>query len=86
MMQHGVEGMMQDPLVRADHYRKEAMRCGELAKQAQPAFLGNFYRRVAVRYVFMAEDILNQARARGDLARHSMLMVARPRRSCAIFG
>ena len=65
---------MQDPLNRADHYRKEAVKCHELAKYAQPAFLGDFYRRVAVRYMFMAEDVLKESRAQGDAARR-----ARPR-------
>jgi hypothetical protein len=59
---------MQDPFDRADHYRKEAMKYHELAKRAEPAFLGEFYRRVAVRYMFMGEDILNEARARGEIA------------------
>jgi hypothetical protein len=71
---------MQDPLVRADHYRKEAMKCHEMARNAQPAFLGDFYRRVAVRYMFMAEAILNEARARGDLASHSIAIASRGRR------
>jgi hypothetical protein len=62
---------MQDPLNRADHYRKEAVRCHELAKYAQPAFLGDFYRRIAVRYMFMAEDLLKEARAQGDAARRA---------------
>jgi hypothetical protein len=52
-------------LDRADHYRKEAVRCHELAKDARPAFLGDFYRRVAVRYMFMAEEVMNEAQARG---------------------
>jgi hypothetical protein len=43
---------MQDPLNRADHYRNEAVKYHELAKYAQPAFLGDFYRRIAVRYMF----------------------------------
>jgi hypothetical protein len=62
---------MQDSLDRAVHYRKEAVRCHELAKAASAAFLGDFYRRVAVRYMFMAEDILSEARARGDIAPQS---------------
>ena len=33
---------MQDPLDRANRYRKKAMKCGELAKYAQPACLGDF--------------------------------------------
>jgi hypothetical protein len=40
---------------KADHYRKEAARCHQLAKDAPYAFLGNHYRRVAVQYLFMAE-------------------------------
>jgi hypothetical protein len=66
-----VEGRMQDPLVRADHYRNEARKCHELAKHAQPAFLGDFYRLVAVRYMFMAEELLNEARTRSGLAREA---------------
>ena len=68
---------MQDPLNRADHYRREAVKCHELAKYAQPAFLGDFYRRIAVRYMFMAEDVLKEARVQGDVARRAI--VARPR-------
>jgi hypothetical protein len=48
---------MGHPLDRADHYRNEAVKCHELAKHAQPAFLGDFYRRIAVRYMFMAEEL-----------------------------
>ena len=44
------------------------MKCGDLAKDARPAYLGDFYRRIAVRYVFMAEEILNEARRRGEIA------------------
>ncbi len=47
------------------------MKCHELAKSAELSFLGDFYRRIAVRYMFMAEEILNDARARGDLAPRS---------------
>jgi hypothetical protein len=32
-----------------------------------PAYLGDFYRRVAMRYLSMAQDILRQARERGDI-------------------
>ena len=68
---------MQDPLNRPDHYRKEAVKCHELAKYAQPAFLGDFYRCIAVRYMFMAEDVLKEARAQDDAARRAT--AARPR-------
>ena len=33
---------MRHPLDRADHYRKVAVKCHELAKHAQPAYLGDF--------------------------------------------
>jgi hypothetical protein len=64
---------MRHPLDRADHYRKEAVKCHELAKHAQLAYLGDFYRRIAVRYMFMAEDLLNEARARGDAAHRAII-------------
>jgi hypothetical protein len=38
---------------KAERYRKEANKYAELAKDAQPAYLGDVYRKVAVRYVFM---------------------------------
>jgi len=59
---------MQDPWDRADHYRREGIKCHELAKSAELSFLVDFYRRIAVRYMFMAEEILNEARARGEIA------------------
>jgi hypothetical protein len=40
------------------------MKCHELAKHDEFAFLSEFYRRHAVRYMFMA---LNEARARGEI-------------------
>jgi hypothetical protein len=43
---------------KAERYRKEANKYAELAKDAQPAYLGDVYRKVAVRYVFMAEELL----------------------------
>jgi hypothetical protein len=51
----------------AEHHRKEAAKCHELAKYARPAYLGDFYRRVAMCYLSMAQDILRQARERGDI-------------------
>jgi hypothetical protein len=52
---------MGDPLRRAEHYRKQAETYHELAKFAQPAYLGDFYRGVAVRYVFMSQELSKQA-------------------------
>jgi hypothetical protein len=68
---------MQDPWDRADHYRREGIKCHELAKSAEPSFLGDFYRRIAVRYMFMAEEILNEARARGEIANEANRHAAR---------
>jgi hypothetical protein len=46
-------------LGRAERYRKEAAKYHERAKFAQPAFLGDFFRQVAVRYMFMAQEASN---------------------------
>jgi hypothetical protein len=53
---------MQDHLGKAERYRKEAARCHERAKVAQPAYLGDFFRQVAVRYMFMAQEAENGQR------------------------
>jgi hypothetical protein len=47
---------MRDPLSKAEHYRKLAVKYRELAKFAQPTYLGDFYRGIAVRYAFMAQE------------------------------
>ena len=59
---------MREPLTRADHYRKEAAKYHELAKFARPAYLGDFYRRVASRYLVMAEDISRWPQRRGEVS------------------
>jgi hypothetical protein len=49
---------MQQRLKKAERYRKEANRFADLAKQTiEPGFLVELYRRTAVRYVLMAEDL-----------------------------
>jgi hypothetical protein len=53
---------MQDQLAKADRYRKEAAKYHERAKVAQPAYLGDFFRQVAVRYMFMAQEAENGQR------------------------
>jgi hypothetical protein len=72
---------MHDRLSRVDRYREEALRCHELAKHADLPFLGEFYRRVAVRYMFMAEEILNDARVRGELPRQGTAITKRTRQA-----
>jgi hypothetical protein len=56
---------MRDPLSRAEHYRKLAVKYRELAKFAQPAYLGDFYRGIAVRYAFMAQEVSERANKDG---------------------
>ena len=52
---------MPNPLRRSEHYREKAAKYHELAKSARPAYLGDFYRGVAVRYGFMARELSQQA-------------------------
>jgi hypothetical protein len=42
-------------LSRAEHYQKLALKYHDLGK-ARPAYLGDFYRGVAVRYALMAQE------------------------------
>jgi hypothetical protein len=53
-----IGGKMLDSVSKVERYRKEAIRCAELAKEASPPFLAEIYRKVAIRYVFMAEELL----------------------------
>jgi hypothetical protein len=47
---------------KAERYGELAVKYHELAKVAQPAYLGDFYRGVAVRYVFMAQEASERAK------------------------
>jgi hypothetical protein len=59
---------MNDHLLRRlERYQQLAHEYHELAKIAQPAYLGNFYRGVAVRYVFMAQEVSNRAERKVSL-------------------
>ena len=60
---------------KAERYRKEANKYAELAKDAQPAYLGDVYRKVAVRYVFMAEDLLRRLERRRDAVSESRQLI-----------
>jgi hypothetical protein len=53
-------------LSRAEHYRKMAVKYHELGKFAKPAYLGDFYRGVAVRYVLMAQEISERAKREAE--------------------
>jgi hypothetical protein len=56
------DGNTGDLVSRAEHYEKLAHKYHELAKVAQPAYLGDFYRGVAVRYIFMAQEVSERAK------------------------
>jgi hypothetical protein len=56
--------MHEDAVNKAERYRKEANKYGELAKQAEPGYLADVYRKVAVQYAFMAEDALKETERR----------------------
>jgi hypothetical protein len=75
---------MQDAFSKAERYRKEANKYGELAKAASPPFLGEIYRKVAMRYVFMAEELLKGPDSDyGDAIERADRMIARLRASPA---
>jgi hypothetical protein len=57
---------------KAEHYRKEANRCADLAKTAQLDFLNEIYRKAAVRYVLMAEEAERPDPVRGGSGRVSL--------------
>ena len=49
---------MQDPVTKAERYRKAANKYANMAKEAEVDYVAEIYRKVAMRYVFMAEDLL----------------------------
>jgi hypothetical protein len=61
------ERVMQNPIKRSEHYREKAAKYYELANRAQPPYLGEFYRGIAVRYVSMAREL--SPRAERELGR-----------------
>jgi hypothetical protein len=48
----------EDALSKAERYREAADRYDELANQAEPGYLAEVYRKIAVQYLFMAADLL----------------------------
>jgi hypothetical protein len=53
----GVGAMREDAASKVERYRRAANKYGELAKHAEPDYLAAVFRKVAVRYVFMAEEL-----------------------------
>jgi hypothetical protein len=52
---------------KAEHFRNLAIKYHDMAKVARPAYLGNFFQNVAVRYVFMSQEA--SARANKETSR-----------------
>jgi len=80
LMTRDSAGGMQGAVSKAERYRKGASKYAERAKHAQPAHLGQVYRKVAVRYVFMAEKLLNGPSRNGDAIESADRMISRLRR------
>jgi hypothetical protein len=51
----------EDAASKAARYRREANRYGELAKHVERDYLAAVYRKIALQYVYMAEDVLRDA-------------------------
>jgi hypothetical protein len=75
---------MLNSVSKVDRYRKD--RCAELAKEASPPFLAEIYRRVAVRYVFMAEELLKGPARDDDAIERADRMISRLRPDAGIEG
>jgi hypothetical protein len=65
-------GKMLDSVSKVDRYRKEAIRCAELAKEVRPPF-------VAEIIVFMAEELLKGPARNEDAFERADLMISRLR-------
>jgi hypothetical protein len=61
------ERVMHDPFRKADRYRKEPVKCYELAKSCSPGFLRDCYRRVALQYLFTADGELKLAESQSNI-------------------
>jgi hypothetical protein len=77
-------GVKLDSVSKVERYRKEAIRCAELAKEASPPFLAEIYRKIAVRYVFMAEELLKGPARNEDAFERADLMISRLRSDATI--
>ena len=55
---------MEQRLKKAERYRQLANRCADQAKAAELDYMGDFFRKIAVRYVLMAEDLETDPLAR----------------------
>jgi hypothetical protein len=58
---------MQGPVTKAERYQKAANKYANMAKEAEVDYVAEIYRKVAMRYVFMAEDLLKWSERRREL-------------------
>jgi hypothetical protein len=65
---------MQDPLGVADHYRKTAAKCRELANSASPVLV-DFYRRVSARYREAKLNFADPRHSETDATMRSLLEI-----------
>jgi hypothetical protein len=54
---HGELATSEEVLSKAERYRKAVTRYSELAKQAEPGYLAEVYRKIAMQYLLMAGDL-----------------------------
>jgi hypothetical protein len=50
---------------KAERYRREANKYGEMARQAEPGYLADVFLKIAMRYTSMADDLLEWQDRRG---------------------
>jgi hypothetical protein len=58
---------VQNQVTKAECYRKAENKYADMAKEAEAEYVAEIYPKVAVRYVFMAGDLLNWSERRREL-------------------
>jgi hypothetical protein len=61
--------MYESALSKAERYRREANKYGEMSRQTEPGFLADVFRKIAMRYASMADDLLKWRDRRGGVDR-----------------
>jgi hypothetical protein len=61
----GRSTMYESAWSKAERYRGEANKYGEMARQAEPGYLADVFRKIAMRYSSMADDLLEWQDRRG---------------------
>ncbi len=63
----GAGTMREDALSKAERYREAANRYSELAKEAEPGYLAEVYRKIAVEYFLIAADLSKRPGAKAEI-------------------